>query len=263
MKLRIALPVLACAVLASTGCFASKTDFLKLQDEVAATRASDAAADSARQEQLASISRSLRALTDSLTALNRRMIAMRSTNETDIAAMRQDISQLQDLSGQSEQRLREMRATIESKTRPPEGEPVTADSPDAGTSGVATGPGPAQLLQLGRDLLLKGGNASARSAFTELVSRYPNSEYAPEAVFYSAQAFAAERNLNAADSTYVVLIARFPNSPRIATALYKRAQHMQTTKRTAQARQLYQEIIKRFPRSDEAALAEERPQSPR
>jgi len=260
--IKAALPVLACAVIASTGCFASKTDFLKLQDEVAVTRASDAAADSAQREQLASISRSLRALTDSLTAMNRRVIAMRSTSETDIAAIRQDISQLQDLSGQSEQRLRDMRATIESKTRPPEGEPIAPDSPDPGASSVTpAGPGPAQLLQLGRDLLLKGGNASARSAFTELVARYPNSEYAPEAVFYSAQAFAAEKNLTAADSTYVVLIARFPNSPRIATALYKRAQHMQGTKRTAQARQIYQEIIKRFPRSDEAALAEERLQS--
>lgn len=261
MKLKASLPALACAVFASTGCFASKTEFLKLQDDVALRRVSDAAADSAQQEQLASISRSLRSLTDSLTALNRRVIAMRSASETEVAAIRQDISQLQDLSGQSEQRLRDMRATLEAKTRPPEGEPIAADSPDAGTSGVAAGPGPAQLLQLGRDLLLKGGNASARSAFTELVSRYPNSEYAPEAVFYSAQAFAAEKNLNAADSTYVVLIARFPNSPRIATALYKRAQHMQGTRRTAQARQLYQEIIKRFPRSDEAALAEERLQS--
>src|SRR5688500_13143282 len=117
------------------------------------------------------------------------------------------------------------------------------------------------MSECGRCPQLWGGNASSHSAFTDLLSRYPNTEYAPEAVFYSAQAFAAEKNLNAADSTYVVLIARFPNSPRIATALYKRAQHMQATRRTAQARQLYQEIIKRFPRSDEAALAEERLQS--
>jgi tol-pal system protein YbgF len=93
------------------------------------------------------------------------------------------------------------------------------------------------------------------------VAQYPNSEYAPEAIFYSAQSFAAERNPGAADSTYVVLIARFPNSPRVPTALYKRAQHMQSTRRTAQARQLYQEIIRRYPRSDEAALAEERLQA--
>ncbi|MEX2109483.1 MAG: tetratricopeptide repeat protein [Gemmatimonadaceae bacterium] len=248
--------VLACSMLASVGCFASKTEFIKLQDEVAASRATSTAADSAQAEQLASVSRSLRALTDSLLSLNRKVTAMRSTSETELAAMRQDISQLQDLSGQSEQRLREMRARLEEKR--PEPAPV-ADDPAAGSS--PSGPGPAQLLQAGRDQLLKGGNASARTAFDELVARYPNSEYAPEAIFYTAQSYAAERNPNAADSVYVVLIARFPNSPRVATAMYKRAQTMQAARRTPQARQMYQEIIRRFPRSDEAALAEERLQS--
>ncbi len=106
----IALVALAAA---STGCFASKTDFLKLQDELAVTRASDLALDSAQREQLASVARSLRTLTDSLSALNRKVTTMRSTSETELAAIRQDISQLQDLSGQSEQRLRDMRARLE------------------------------------------------------------------------------------------------------------------------------------------------------
>lgn len=259
--------VLAVAV-ASSGCFASKTDFLRLQDDLAIARASDLAADSAQREQLASVSRSLRALSDSLASLNRRVTALRATSETDIAAIRQDISQLQDLSGQSEQRLRDMRASLEEKTRQQQAA-ARATAPDAGapTPGASTpgqpldAPGPAQLLQAGRDQLVRGANSSARTAFSELVAQYPNSEYAPEAIFYSAQSFAGERNPAAADSTYVVLIARFPNSPRVPTALYKRAQHMQATRRNTQARQLYQEIIKRFPRSDEAALAEERLQS--
>lgn len=255
--------VLACAMIASTGCFASKTDFLRLQDEVTATRASNSAADSAQQEQLAGVSRSLKAVTDSLSALNRKVTAMRSTSETDLAAIRQDVSQLQDLSGQSEQRLRDMRASIEEKTRQPDplvtGENAQPASPASGAE--PAGPGPAQLLQAGRDQLVKGGNAAARSAFNELVARYPNSEYAPEAIFYTAQSFTAERNAGAADSTYVVLIDRFPNSPRVPTAMYKRAQQMQAARRTPQARQLYQAIIRRFPRSDEAALAEERLQS--
>ncbi len=249
------------AALLSTGCFASKTDFLKLQDEVTASREGNAAADSAQREQLAAVTRSLRAVSDSLASLNRKVTAMRSSGETDIAAIRQDISQLQDLSGQSEQRLREMRATLEEKRPEPAPLPAADNPAGSGSPPAAGGPGPAQLLQAGRDQLIKGGNASARSAFDELVSRYPNSEYAPEAIFYSAQSYAAERNNAAADSVYVVLIARFPNSPRVATALYKRAQTMQAARRTAQARQLYQEIIRRFPRSDEAALAEERLQS--
>ena len=262
--MRAGLLVLLAVSAVSSGCFASKTDFLKLQDDLAATRASDLAADSAQREQLASVSRLLRAVSDSLASLSRRVTVMRTTTDTALAAIRQDISQLQDLSGQSEQRLRDMRAALEEKTRQQQQAAVRPEAPDAGASPSSestAGPGPAQLLQAGRDQLVRGANSSARSAFNELVAQYPNSEYAPEAIFYSAQSFAAERNAAAADSTYVVLIARFPNSPRVPTALYKRAQHMQATRRTTQARQLYQEIIKRFPRSDEAALAEERLQS--
>jgi hypothetical protein len=116
--MKAGLLVLVVAAAASTGCFASKTDFLKLQDEVALTRASDRAADSANREQLASVTRSLRALTDSLASLNRKVTVMRSTSESELVAIRQDIAQLQDLSGQSEQRLRDMRARLEEKAGP-------------------------------------------------------------------------------------------------------------------------------------------------
>ena len=80
-------------------------------------------------------------------------------------------------------------------------------------------------------------------------------------MFYTAQAYAAERNTDAADKEYAALITRFPNSPRVPTAMYKRALQLQAAKKTAEAKRLFQEIIKRFPRSDEAALADERLQS--
>jgi tol-pal system protein YbgF len=173
--------------------------------------------------------------------------------------MRQDISQLQDMSGQSEQRLRDVRAALEEKReQDPSSVPDTSAVPGAS---AAAGPGPLRLLQAGRDQLLNGGNAAARSAFSELISKYPTSEYVPEAMFYTAQAYAAERNLDAADAQYVALISRFPKSPRMPTALYKRALYLQSQKKTAEAKRIFQDIIKRFPRSDEAALADERLQS--
>ena len=245
---------------ATSACFASRSDFERLQQDVAGVRVSMSAADSIQRAQLLEVSRSLRSLTDSISSLSRRMSAMRASSESELAAIKQDISQLQDLSGQSEQRLREMRATLEERSRPPETAPP-ADGTPPPASGASSGPGPAQLLQAGRDQLLKGGNAAARSAFNELIARYPNSELAPEAMFFTAQAFAAEKRPVAADSVYVVLIARYPSSPRIPTALYKRAVQLQSERKTTQARQLYQEIIRRFPRSDEAALADERLQS--
>jgi tol-pal system protein YbgF len=240
--------------------FATKSDFDKLQQDIVGTRASSNASDSVQRAYLVEVTRTVRTLSDSINALSRRVNTMRTATESDLAAMKENISQLQDLSGQSEQRLRDMRAAVEEKTAQPE--PVApSDSNASGVAPTAGGPGPAQLLQVGRDQLLKGGNVAARAAFSELITKYPRSDLVPDAMFFMAQAYAAERNNEAADAQYGALISRFPNSPRVPTAMYKRALQMQASKKTAEAKRLFQEIIKRFPRSDEAALADERLQS--
>jgi tol-pal system protein YbgF len=246
---------------AMSGCFfATKQDIDRLQQDITGTRVSSSAADSVQRAQLIEVMRDQRSLSDSIATLSRRLAVMRTASEGELTAIKQDISQLQDLSGQSEQRLRDVRAALEEKNRQAE-QAAPTDSAGGASTADNTGPGPLQLLQAGRDQLLKGGNASARSAFNDLITRYPKSEYVPEAMFYTAQAFAAERNLEAADAEYASLITRYPNSPRIPTAMYKRALRLQSTKKTAEAKKMYQDIIKRFPRSDEAALADERLQS--
>ncbi len=247
--------------LVSSGCFfATKSDFDKLQADIVGTRAGSNAADSVQRAYLIDVSRSVRALNDSINALSKKINTMRTATESDLAAMKQDISQLQDMSGQSERQLRDMRAAVEEKTTQPDAAPRT-DSTASSAGGPTSGPGPGQLLQAGRDQLLKGGNASARAAFRELIAKYPKSDLVPEAMFYTAQAYAAERNTDAADAEYAALIVKYPSSPRVPTAMYKRALQLQASKKTAEARRLFQEIIKRFPRSDEAALADERLQS--
>ena len=244
--------------------FATKQDIDRLQADITGTRVSSGAADSVQRAQLVEVSRSVRSLTDSISVLSRRISAMRTASESDMTALRENISQLQDLSGQSEQRLRDMRASMEEKRQQQADAAAAPTVPDSAGLGPATpgsGPGPLQLLQAGRDQLLKGGNASARSAFAELITKYPKSEYVPEAMFYTAQAYTAERNMDAADKEYAALITRFPSSPRVPTAMYKRALALQAVKKNTEAKKLYQDIIKRFPRSDEAALADERLQS--
>ena len=239
--------------------FATKSDFDKLQQDIVGTRANSNAADSVQRAYLIEVTRSVRTLNDSISALSRRVNALRTATESDLAAMKEDISQLQDLSGQSEQRLRDMRAALEEKRQAAAA--AGGDTAVSSADASASGPGPGQLLQGGRDQLLKGANVAARAAFSELIAKYPNSDLVPEAVFYTAQAYAAERNFDAADAQYAKLITKYPKSPRVPTAMYKRALQLQSAKKTAEAKRLFQEIIKRFPRSDEAALADERLQS--
>ena len=259
--LRVTTLALGIPIVSGACFFATKSDFDRLQQDVIGTRASTNAADSVQRAYLIEVSRSVRTLSDSINSLSRRVNTLKTATETDLAAMKEDISQLQDLSGQSEQRLRDMRAAVEEKTGQPEVPPASTDSAAPTAGAPAGGPGPAQLLQAGRDQLLKGGNVAARAAFSELITKYPRSDLVPDAMFFTAQAFAAERNPEAADQQYAALISRFPNSARVPTAMYKRALQMQASKKTADAKRLFQEIIKRFPRSDEAALADERLQS--
>jgi tol-pal system protein YbgF len=246
---------------ALAGCFfATKSDMDNLQMQLIGARAGSSAADSVQRAYLVDMSRTVRSLSDSINALSKRVNAMRTANESDLAAMKEDISQLQDLSGQSERQLRDMRAAVEEKASQPDVAP-RSDSISSSASASSGGPGPGQLLQAGRDQLLKGGNVAARAAFSELIAKYPKSDLVPEAMFGTAQAYAAERNADAADAEYAKLIVKYPNSPRVPTAMYKRGLQLQASKKTAEAKRLFQEIIKRFPRSDEAALADERLQS--
>ena len=254
---------LICAVLPLllAGCFyATKSDVDKLSQDVLYARAGSNAADSVQRAYLIDLTRTVHSLSDSISALSKRVNMMKTASDADIAAVKEDISQLQDMSGQSERQLRDMRAAVEQKTADDTSRPDSS-APAAVDASAGGGPGPAQLLQAGRDQLLKGGNVAARGAFGELITKYPHSDLVPEAMFYTAQAYAAERNPDAADKEYASLINRYPNSPRVPTAMYKRALQMQTSKKTADAKRLFQEIIKRFPRSDEAALADERLQS--
>ncbi len=257
-----ASPFIFCVLpFALAGCmFATKSDFDKLQADIVGTRAGSSAADSVQRAYLVDVTRSVRMLSDSISAFSKRINTMRTATESDLAAMKQDISQLHDMSGQSERQLRDMRAAVEEKTSQADVAP-RSDSTSLGVGAAVTGPGPGQLLQAGRDQLLKGGNASARAAFAELIAKYPKSDLVPEAMFYTAQAYAAERNAEAADAEYARLITKYPTSPRVPTAMYKRALQLQASKKTAEAKRLFQDIIKRFPRSDEAALADERLQS--
>src|SRR6202162_408665 len=106
------------------GCFfATKQDIDKLQADIVGTRVSSSAADSVQRTQLVELSRSVRSLNDSISALSRRVSAMRTASESEMTAMKENISQLQDLSGQSEQRLRDVRAALEEKRQQQEASP--------------------------------------------------------------------------------------------------------------------------------------------
>jgi tol-pal system protein YbgF len=249
------------AAMATTGCFASKSDLDQLRDEVNTVRAETSAADSVRAMQMVQILSTLRAVNDTLAALSTRVTRVRAESQSGTRDLHDQLVQVQEVTGQSQQRLQEMRAAIDQRNRtaapPPAPPPATSAAPDTSRP-AADAPGPNELFQIGKDQLARGANSAARAAFTDLLARYPESDLAADAQFYLAESLAAEGKSAAADTAYATVGTKYPTSLRAATALYKRGVSQQKARRTTTAKKTFNEVIRLFPESDEAALARER-----
>lgn len=248
-------------------CFASTAQLDEVRDDVSATRAEAATSDSVRAVQLVQILATLRDVTDSIASLSQRITRLRAETQADVRGMRQEVNQILEVTGQSEARLKELRSQIDSRMRqvPP---PSPPPAPAADTVQVAPASPPAapvddappaeELYRIGRDQLTRGGNSAGRSALSDLLKRYPDSELAPDAQFLIAESYAAEKKNAPADSAYAAVVSKYPDSPRAPTALYKRGVMAQSARRTTTAKRLYNELIQKYPSSDEAELARER-----
>ena len=251
----------------SSACFASTAQLDEVRDDVSSTRAEAAATDSVRAVQLVQILQTLRDVSDSIASLSQRITRLRAETQADVRGMRQQVNQILEVSGQSEARLKELRSQIDSRIKqvPPSTAPA---SPPVDTIQVAPASPPAapaqdappaeELYRIGRDQLTRGGNSAARSAFEDLLKRYPDSELAADAQFLIGESYAAENSVAKADSAYAAVVSKYADSPRAPTALYKRGVMAQTARRTTTAKRLYNELIDKYPSSDEAELARER-----
>ena len=187
----------ATLMLASTACFASKSDIDELRNELNTLRAETSSADSARAMQMVQMLGTLRLVADSLDAVSARVTRVRAETQSGIRDIHNQVKQVEEASGQSQQRIQEIRAQLEQRNRvsAPAPQPPATDTVIGAPSQAQPapeGPGPNELFQLGRDQLARGGNAAARAAFSDLLARYPQSELAADAQFFLAEALAAK-----------------------------------------------------------------------
>ena len=245
---RLARLALAAVLPLATGaCFATRTDVRVLQQDIATVRAESARADSARAAQLDRVGQQLGAVNDTLRAMTTRTTRFQGDTRDLLRGLGEQLIQVQELTGQSQRRIQELRSSLEQRAEAVTGAPTDSSG----------GPGPNQLFEISRDQFQRGAFAAARTGFTDLLRRFPTADVAADAQFYVAESLASEKNAAAADTAYQSVVTRYPQSPRAATALYKRARARQAAGRRTEARPLFEELVRRFPRSDEAELARE------
>lgn len=254
----------ALALVAGTGCFATRSDLLVLQNDLAVTRAELLAADSARRAQLDRVVASVDAAQDTLHSINRRFTEFQSGVRTSLENFGDQLIRVQSLLGVSQQQLQTLRADLERANRQMSTEPVpppmggdSAAAPAPAMPGAGA-PGPAQLLESGRQAIQRGSPGTGRAALEELVRLYPDDAAVPDALFYIGEAYTAETNEAAADSAWVRLYTDFPESPRAAEAMYRHGVVLDNGGRTREARRVFQRVIDEYPRTGAAKLASDR-----
>ena len=239
---------------AGLGCV-SKGDVQMVQGEVALLRADVARRDSARAAQLNEVIQLQRLVMDSLTATRRSVAQIRGDLSTDLYNIQQQLVQLQELTGQSQQRLTELRTRLEARGAQIDAAPAPGDSarpvPEGGSASAD------QMYEASLAQLRRGSLSTARLGLREMLRQYPTSERAPDALYFIGQSFAAE-NPDSAAAYYRQVVDQHGSSPRAASALYNLGLLAERRKDTAGARQAYQRVAEKYPQSDEAALARDR-----
>jgi tol-pal system protein YbgF len=249
-------------VIAAGACFATRNDVRTLQGDIAVLRAENARSDSVHRAQAQAAAAQAAAISDSLRAVTAFLVRF----STDVSRFQGDLSinmhtfgqqllTVQELVGQSQKRIQDMRAEFERQQADlaNAAQPTTAP----GLQGASAAPptGPAQLFEAARAQLNKGAYGSARAAFSDFLAQFPTNDRAGEAQYLIARSYDLENNAVAADSTYAIVVEKYPKADVAAPALYKRALMARSTNQTAKAKEYFQKIIDSYPRSPEAQLA--------
>jgi len=245
--------VLALALTA--GC-ALKGDVRRVELQVEALRVERARADSQHVAAVDSVRTLLAAVQERLVAQQAYLVQVRGDVKTDLLAVQQQLVSVQELTGQSQQRLTELRGRLEEQARQPV--PVLDTSRGApGPSGNPAGPGAEQMYDLAYQQYRASRYGTARLGFREFLRLFPTHERAPDALYFIGESFAGE-NADSAAAVYQQVVKVYPTSPRAPAALYKLGFLAEQRGDKAAARTYYARVIAGYPRSPEANLARDK-----
>ncbi|MFI5207575.1 MAG: tetratricopeptide repeat protein [Gemmatimonadales bacterium] len=252
-----------------SGC-AMHSDVVRLEQQLEARRQESQRSDSVIAANVAGLARLLQSVADSLAAQQTALAQLKGDVRTELYNVQQQLVAIQELTGQSQQRLSELRGQLEQSQRQlPAGSPaVPPATPAAGQAAalaVPAGQAPGmreptadQLIDISVAQLRRGSPGAARVGFDEFVRKYPDHPRMADVLFMTGEAFSAEQRADSAAVAYRAVVQRFPQSTRAPSALYKLAMQALAAGRSAEARDDFNRVVTTYPQSPEAGLARDR-----
>ncbi len=239
---------LAAAALLLTGC-ATKRDLRDLRADLQAQRAQQEEASARMQTQTL----------DSLAAQGEALFQLRGQLMTQLLSIQEQLVTIQELTGQNQRNVAALREQLESERTRLMEMPVPGDSAGGemlAPPAVAAGE-PEDLYHTGVTMLNRGSRATARRAFEEFLSRFPNHTLAADSRYWLADIMVQEDRWEEAIVAFNEIPELYPASPRVPEALYRVGVAYIQLERPNEARQYLNRVITGFPTSGSAVLAQE------
>jgi TolA-binding protein len=205
---------------------------------------------------------------DSLLALERRVARFQGDVRTDMTEVQRQLVQVQELTGQSQQRLSELRTQLDDRLyRPVAPMVVVSPTGDTTVQQPLQQPQPGggidaqELYDLSLQNLRRGSPLTAREGFRRLLADFPQHPLAPHALFFIGESW-EESEPDSAASAYEAVVEYFGDSQRAPMALYRLGLLAERRGDNAAAQVYYSRVIAGYPRSEEAELARLKLQNP-
>lgn len=108
------------------------------------------------------------------------------------------------------------------------------------------------------NVLKEGRYEDSIAAFMQFSQRYPDGQYADNAVYWMGEANYVLRRFPQAIESFNRVLSKYPNSPKLADAMLKIGFSHYELKAWPEARQVLDELVKRYPASTATQLAKNR-----
>ncbi len=190
-------------------------------------------------------------LMDSVSGNREIILSTRGDLARQLLAMEDQLVQIQELTGQSQRRINELRQQMEGRanTIEPGATPGTS-----GNTPPSSGNDPEQLYQAGRSQLERGNAQTARRAFEMLLAQHGTHRLAADAQFGIAETWIQEDPARAL-TEFERVQQLFPSSPRAPAALYRAGVISRDRNDNTKAREYFQRVVRGYPGSEEARAA--------
>jgi tol-pal system protein YbgF len=234
--------VVLLAAIAATGC-ATKKDVRTLQDEmmVLSQRQDSLLRETQRQTQL---------LLDTLRGGFEVQRDLRGETSHRFGQLEQNLSRLEEMINQTQLVVAQLLERLD--------RPVMGPGP-TGSTGAPMVPGAAEeTYQQAMRFLGEESYATARMAFEQIVTNFPDDPRAADAQVGLAETYLGEGDIDRGLEELEKVERQWPRSPRAPGALLRAGIVALENDRRDDARSYFQQVLERYPSADEARIAEQR-----